>query len=356
MPVGLELGQGCLRLVDRVEFGPHLGADGRRVADAHEDHELLRFAGFQREIDLERAAGIVAVGRGSRAAAGFHDKRIRIGAVRAAQEHGAVGVEPGDVGPGNREERLEFPGLPATFQREPVEQRHVHDPVLAAALPGMLAELEIEQVLERIPLVGPFHVGEHGKGSRGVARVRELENPGFEGTADGHEVGGFGLNVRVLGFDDRVGRAVAACGAVLVKRLADRLPGGGPVVAGDVITDVEIAAGLVEGDGIEAQARESSVRGGSEEAVSARVIGDDGPVLGGAEIVGPRPRRVGAVDDIFLVFVVEMTVLHDGLLHRVWRESVACRVASGKWQVAAGTRRDEGKDEGKKNTAPLSLP
>src|SRR5690606_37925415 len=73
---------------------------------------------------------------------------------------------------------------------------------------------------------------------------------------------------------------------------------------------------LVGRDAVKAQPQEPPPGAGAEKAIAAGVVGDDGAVLGGAQVVAPRLRCVGPGDDILPGLVVEIAVPHAASLAR----------------------------------------
>ena len=186
----------------------------------------------------------------------------------------------------------------------------INDAVFHTHRHDELAVLQIGQIVEGRPIAGIFDISEGRQPPRLIGRVGQLDPPDFHRPAERHEIGRFGADAGIIRGDRRVGGAVAALGFVLVERLADRLPGGAPEVTGLSVAQINIAPGLIERHGIEANAGEAALCGGFVERIAAGIVGDDGAILGRAEIVRPRARRIGPRDDIFARGVVEMAVLH----------------------------------------------
>ena len=166
--------------------------------------------------------------------------------------------------------------------------------------------------MPHVPFRRKLDVREQIERARPRAVILDTQVPNLVVLAERDEVSTFGANVGVLRFDDRVAGAVATGRAVHFERFADGLPRARPVIAGISIAQVEIAPGLVHGDGVESQTREASLCGGLEEAVAAGIVRNDRAVLGRAEVVAPRAWRIGARHDVFASFVVEETVASHG--------------------------------------------
>ena len=180
---------------------------------------------------------------------------------------------------------------------------HVH-------LENVLGVLKIDQIVVGIPIAGIFHVGECAQAARSLAQVGELDVPALESLPQGNKVCRFRSYPAVLGRDDSVGRPMAALRLVPIQGLAHRLPRGRPVVLALAVAQVDVPPRLIHGERIEPQPQEPSLGGRLVEAVPSGVIGNDGAVFGGAQIVAPRLGGVGAGDDVLLVVIVKVPVLH----------------------------------------------
>ncbi|OQB94589.1 MAG: hypothetical protein BWX86_01435 [Verrucomicrobia bacterium ADurb.Bin122] len=310
VPVGLEL----LELGFAALAGAKLGAGGVAVrlggAEAEHDDELARFAGLERKLDLEGAAGVFTFGEEVGAGAVDDGLRVGVGVVDRAEETLTDGLVAGERGAGEG-----HPEAVAAHEVLRVElgvrvHGHAEHVLLDGGLGDELRVLEVGQVVGHVPRAGHLAIGEDGELAGLLALVGDLEAPIFEGLAERHEVGALGLDRGVARDDGGVGGAVAAGALVLGERLADGLPGGGPEIAALLIAQVEVAAGLVERHGVGAQAQEARAERALVEGVAAGVVGDEGAVVERAEVVGPRAGRVGTRDDVLFGFVVEMTELH----------------------------------------------
>ncbi len=91
---------------------------------------------------------------------------------------------------------------------------------------------------------------------------------------------------------------------------AHRLPTAGPEIATLFVTEINVTAGLVHGNGIKPHTDEAPHATGFVKTVSAGIIGNDGAVFGGTEIIAPGFRCVGAVNYIFMIFIVKMSKFH----------------------------------------------
>src|SRR5208283_607331 len=97
---------------------------------------------------------------------------------------------------------------------------------------------------------------------------------------------------------------------VFRQRFPNRLPRRGPKVLAPFVVNVNIAPRLIHGNDIEAQPSETALCGGLVEAVPACIVGDDGTVFGGTQIVAPRTGSIWPLDNILLVEIVEISKLH----------------------------------------------
>jgi len=100
-----------------------------------------------------------------------------------------------------------------------------------------------------------------------------------------------------------------AGGGVFTKGFTHGLPGGGPIVLGFVIPDVEVATWLIHGNAVETQAQETPFCARSEETIAAGVVGDHSSVIAIAQVIAPGERRIGSRDHIFFSRVVKKSVL-----------------------------------------------
>ena len=180
----------------------------------------------------------------------------------------------------------------------------------------VLAVLEVLQVHPVVPLVGQLGVGEDRDGPGGRPRVGNLQGPVLKGLACRDEAGHLRADPGVVRLEDGVAQAVPDGRRVLAQRLADRLPGGGPVIAcrdgtrAVVIAQIQIAARLVDRDAVEPHAQHPSSSARTVERIAAGVLRDDPAVQARAEVIDPRPRRVRPRDDVLAGGIVEVAEAH----------------------------------------------
>src|SRR5450756_591929 len=108
------------------------------------------------------------------------------------------------------------------------------------------------------------------------------------------EVENLARDTTVRAGDLRVSGAVPAL--VRVEVLTNRLPGRAPELAAVLIAQVEVASGLVVGNGVVAIAADAPVARIAVEGVPARRVGDDAAVAAGAQVVDPRRGGIGTGD------------------------------------------------------------
>ena len=165
-------------------------------------------------------------------------------------------------------------------------------------------------ILLVVVVVNKFAVACYGKLSGLGVVIGDLGSPDLVKSISGNVVCSLSLDVLVLGGDNGVSSTVAALALVLVEGLADRRPGSRPVIACFAVLEVDVSAGLVNSNRIEAVTDNSSVCAGLYEAVAACVVGNDCTVLRIAKVVSPRHRGIGAGDHVLFVFKVKMSVIH----------------------------------------------
>ena len=218
-----------------------------------------------------------------------------------AEENVAVGVEAfHGQGGGHEAFRL---------AKRPKADRVVDD-VVGVAHPARVEDvLKVEGVLVHVP-EAPLGVREERQIARLVRRIFDFDFPELEVLADRDEVAAARTDASIFAGEACVAEAVRADGLVLIERFGDRLPGRGPKVAIRVVAHVDVPAGSVHRHAVEAKARESLALGRLVETVSGGVVGDDAAVLVGPEVVHPRHGRVGILDDVLSVVVVEVAVTH----------------------------------------------
>src|ERR1039457_3271906 len=90
---------------------------------------------------------------------------------------------------------------------------------------NVLGVLDVERVLDDVPLGRELAEREHAQAPRPPARVGDPEAPVLELLAQRHEVRGLAADAPPFALDDRVAQAESGGRLVLVQGLADRLPG-----------------------------------------------------------------------------------------------------------------------------------
>ncbi len=250
--------------------------------DAEYHGDFARLAGLQLEIRLQHAAGVVTVGAATGATAPLDGNRVSVAAV-GPKECLTIRFEPDDRCPEQRHvavaaliPKLEIFGMLRQIAGLGARQ-HIF---LDFCVDDILAILKVERVVPHVPFRRKLDVREQIERARPRAVILDTQVPNLVVLAERDEVSTFGANLGVLRFDDRVAGAVATGRAVHFERFADGLPRARPVIAGISIAQVEIAPGLVHGDGVESQTREASLCSGLEEAVAAGIVRNDRAVLG----------------------------------------------------------------------------
>ena len=170
--------------------------------------------------------------------------------------------------------------------------------------------LNVDLIGFGVPLTGVFDISEKRQLAGRVAAVGHAANSVLKVLVQRHKTSGVAFDSGIGRFDPRVGSTGATGGAVGRQRLADRLPGTGPEVAGVAVAQVEVSARLIHRNGIKAQTREPAQRRRAEETVAAGVVGNDRSILGGAQVVAPGLGGIGAINHIFAIHIVKMAVLH----------------------------------------------
>lgn len=188
--------------------------------------------------------------------------------------------------------------------------------------------LEIYLILFVVRVVHELAVAGNSELSGLVGGVCYLCRPYLVCSALGNVVGHLGLYALVLGCDNGVSGTVAALALEFIEGLAYGRPGSGPVLAGLLIAQVNVASGGVVCNAVEAVADNTSVSAALYEAVAAGVVGNDSAVLGVAEVVCPCGRCVRTGDDILLAEFVEMSVVH-------WYSSIYSSARGGVFTIPA---------------------
>ncbi len=304
-------------LGDRLRTGwVELGVGGvLRVA--HGEDDLVRLIWCQLQAHVMAADGLPAMGHRVRRRALFHDGRSVPAAV-GSQEGIALGVEPGQ-----RLRTCEPGEVVAAFA---VLGLVVDDVVFDLHLADRVVALEVGGIVQGVPEV-PFDRAEERQPRGCIAFVGDAGAPNLQRLAQRHEVRRLGADAVAARADDRVAQPVAAL--VVLDEPADRLPAGTPVVAGEVVTQVQVAAADIEGRVVVAVARQAAQAGIAIERVTAGGVGDEAQVVLGPQVVDPGQRRIRSRDDVLAPFVIEPSVSHPCLL-RTGSSSAAllvqCRV------------------------------
>ena len=171
--------------------------------------------------------------------------------------------------------------------------------------------LQIHLILFVIAVVCKFGIAGQGQVPGPLRMIGDGKRPDLIGFSEGDVISGFRANPAVVGGHYGIAHAVAAFVPAQIQRLADGLPGGGPVVGGVVVPEVEVAPRLVEA--VENVTEDPAVRAGFCKAVASRIVRNDGAVFRGAQVVDPGGRGVRAGDHIFSVQGVKVSVVHRGM-------------------------------------------
>ena len=311
VPVRLEFRQFAVACRRRPEPGAGAAGPGR-AADAEHDQHVGRRPRRKFEVALDRAAAVVGKVLAVAARPALHG----LGPVKAAvdaEEFLAVAVIAGDFAAelGHPPpSRLVPVGEIARVLGQPRARRSQDAAILPHRLGDVLGVLEVQGILQQAPLGRELAEREHAQPARTLAGVRDRQPPVLEVLLQRHEVCRHCPDTAPLALDHRVAEAETRGGPVLVERLAHGLPCGRPEVAAVAVAQVKLAAGHVHRHGVVAVPQETPRRRRAREAVAAGVVGDDGAVAARTEVIGPRPRRVGAGDDIFPGSVVKVSVVH----------------------------------------------
>ena len=116
------------------------------------------------------------------------------------------------------------------------------------------------------------------------------------------------MDAGIVGKHPRIAHPVAAFALVMLQVFTNRLPGGRPVIAGIIIPNIEVAPRLIKL--IKDIAKDPSVGTGFGEAIATSVIGNDRTNTGENQDSLPRERGVRAIDHVFSVFVVKISIFH----------------------------------------------
>ena len=309
VPVFLQLGQlgvdHVLGVGIAIDDGP--GEGGGLLHQQEGDG--LALAGLERQLGVQRAAGVAVEVQDIAQVALFHGGGI------------AEAVHAGELvaAPAVALDRCASQGKDAL---SPVLALFIHAAELVDVLHDAIAVeggvgnelgiLQVDQVLLVIGLGGQLTVGHGGDGAHLVGGVGDLHAPDLMGGVHRDIIQHGGLDAGVLRFDLRVGGAVAGDGLVLVEGLFHRTPGGRPVITAFVVPQVHIAAGLVKL--VEHVAQDAAVGAGLHKGIAAGVLGDDRAVFGAAQVIRPGHGRTRVGDDVLPRLIVEIAILHGHFL------------------------------------------
>ena len=138
--------------------------------------------------------------------------------------------------------------------------------------------------------------------------IGNRKTPHLIGFAQRNIVEGPGGDAVIICSHTGIAHTVAAFTFITVQIFAHWLPGGRPVIFRFVVTNVKVSSGLIKV--IEYVTENSSVSAGFCKTISACIIGNDCSVIRRSQIIYPWRRRVWAVDDIFPVFIVKISISH----------------------------------------------
>ena len=186
----------------------------------------------------------------------------------------------------------------------------VDETILVSRLDDVLRILQVVAIVVHVPVGSELSVGESTKFTSLLAHVGHLHVPHLELLSLRHEVESLCLDVAILRRDLRISGTVAALALVLVEWFAHRLPRARPEVFRLAVVQIDVAAWLIQRNVVELDSQEASLNRRAEERITSRVVGDDRSVAGITQVVTPRLRSVWFGNDVFLVFVVEKSVLH----------------------------------------------
>ena len=313
MPVGPDLFQLTGTDRSRIRVGFHDGSALFPALFSQQEGQGLRLAGLQGQHGRQSAAAVPAVIAHIAQIAGFHAGRIPVAPV-ASQEGREIPAPGRGRRAGQTEETLGHAvPLPVCIDSVQISVDLLADPVLFEQGPAdEEGILQIDLVLLIVAVVGEFGAAGHGQMPGRGREIGQGELPDFIGLSKRHIIQGLAADPVIFRADHSIACAVAAFALIFRQVLAHRLPGGGPVIAVPVVPDINIASGLVIA--VEHIAEDPAVGAGFGEAVTARVIGNQSPVFGRSQIVGPGRRRIGPCYDIFLSAVIKITVFHLSVL------------------------------------------
>ena len=168
--------------------------------------------------------------------------------------------------------------------------------------------LQVDHILLVIVFVGQLAIPEYGYLAGTIAGVFQCEPPYFVRCAKRNVIQRPGAYACVFAYKFGVGCAVATYRAVCVQRFGYRLPAGGPEITGFVIPKVQVTPRFIKL--VEGIAKNPPRRAGFNEAVTARVDGDDRAIFGRTQIVRPWGGGVGVGNHILARVLVKIAVLH----------------------------------------------
>ena len=176
-----------------------------------------------------------------------------------------------------------------------------------AAARGVKAHLEVAVV--HVYLVeAELAVGVYREPARPAAVFAQRQIPELYRVVHCDEKGLFGVDIAVIAEIFHVAQPAAA--RVFRHVAPHRLPRNAPVVAGLVVTDVDIVPGAVHRHAVRAETRDAVVFWGLVQKVSARRVVEHAVHVPHADIVCPRHGQIDAVYHVFAAFIVKMAILH----------------------------------------------
>ena len=269
-------------------------------------HSLSRLQGHSRR---ERAAAVAVVAQAVPEVPTLHAYGTAVSPV-GSQEFRPVAAVGGNLRPGQSEESLDDGlGVHLVLRRVQIAVNLLADPVFVEQGSGdKLGVLQVHLVLLIIAVAGKLRVAREGQRPGAVRVVAHRQPPDLVGPAQGHIISRLAVDAAIIRRHDRVAHSVAALAFVRIQVLSHRLPGGGPEVPRLVVPKIEIPPRLVEL--VEHIPKNPSVGPGFDKAVASGVVGDQRPVLRGAQVVGPRGRGVGPGDHVLMGLIVKKSILH----------------------------------------------
>ena len=276
---------------------------------AEQEYDLLRLAGLQCDLCGQCAAGVVVVVEMIAQVAALNADRVSVTAV-AAQEGRLIAAVRTNGRTDHAEETLTSCGrmvLAGSIRAVLIDRLNDLIAVEIGACDKQCV-LQVYEVVLVVALVGELH--ETGRCDRAllIRIVSQLQLPNFISLIQGNIIQYLGSDLRVLRGDAGISQTMTALTLVILEIFADRLPGCRPVIAGLLITQVDVPSGGIIF--IEMIADDTSLRSALYETVAACIIGNDGAVLRRAEVIGPGCRCVRTSDHVLFVRFIKKTVLH----------------------------------------------